>query len=286
MYRYQAKQIVLLLPNSGGKLMIFGKRLNLHITFYALMFVVLGCSLVLMVASYFSDVIWSLYHGVYLCVLIVYTWYILVLLFFNELHKEEYTRYKNEKIAVLIPLYNEDYVLFKRALRSVVKAKGNKEIFVIDDGSTKGANKKQLRKLCAEVGVEIHFFSTNKGKRHALYHGVRKMISNHVFVVTIDSDTVLDENALIRVVEPLKSAGIGASTGNILLLNENQNTLTRMVGAYYWIGLNIFKKAQSTLGIVVCCSGCLAAYKTNLLKDIMDDFIAQEFLGEKCTHSE
>lgn len=56
---------------------------------------------------------------------------------------------------------------------------------------------------------------------------------------------------------------IGASTGNVLLLNERQNLLTRMIGTYYWIGLNINKHAQSVIRSVVCCSGC--RHLTNLV---------------------
>jgi hyaluronan synthase len=90
----------------------------------------------------------------------------------------------------------------------------------------------------------------------------------------------------VRVVEPLKSPNIGASTGNVLLLNERQNLLTRMIGTYYWIGLNVYKQAQSVIRSVVCCSGCLAAYRADLLREVIDEFAAQRFLGESCTHSE
>jgi hypothetical protein len=85
----------------------------------------------------------------------------------------------------------------------------------------------------------------------------------------IDSDTLLEPDALVRVVEPLKLENVGASTGNVLLLNERQNLLTRMIGTYYWIGLNIYKQAQSVIRSVVCCSGCLAAYRADLLREVI-----------------
>jgi hyaluronan synthase len=69
-------------------------------------------------------------------------------------------------------------------------------------------------------------------------------------------------------------------------LNERQNLLTRMVGTYYWVGLNIYKQAQSVIRSVVCCSGCLAGYKASILREIIDEFAGQRFLGEACTHSE
>jgi cellulose synthase/poly-beta-1,6-N-acetylglucosamine synthase-like glycosyltransferase len=116
---------------------------------------------------------------------------------------------------------------------------------------------------------------------------VTKLLDDDVaFVVTIDSDTALEPDALIRVVEPLKAAKVGAATGNVLLSNEEQNLLTRMIGTYYWVGLNIYKQAQSVIRSVVCCSGCLAAYRAPLLRQVIDEFASQRFLGEQCTHSE
>ena len=106
------------------------------------------------------------------------------------------------------------------------------------------------------------------------------------FVVTIDSDTLLEPDALVRVVEPLLAPEIGASTGNVLLLNERQNLLTRMIGTYYWVGLNIYKQAQSVIRSVVCCSGCLAAYRASLLREVIDEFAGAAVPRRACTHSE
>lgn len=184
-----------------------------------------------------------------------------------------------------MPVYNEEPMLLLNAIDSVINAKGNKEIIVIDDGSANNV-KDIISRIENPKHVKFHYFENNKGKREALHFAVKNLVSQSDFIVTIDSDTILDENALIRVVEPLKLAKIGASTGDVRLLNENKNLLTRMVGVYYWIGLNIYKKAQSAIGSVVCCSGCLAAYKSDVIKDIIDKFLNQKFIGQNCTHSE
>ena len=259
---------------------------RLHIFFYRLLFAILLVSITLLALSYKYEHIWNFYHTAYFFVLLADTWDVSMLLFVGEIKNEKFPTYRGEKIAVLVPCYNEEPNLFVKSIRSVILARGNKDIFVIDDGSVTGIDKKRLLKACTRYGVTIHFFPANKGKRHALYYGVKKLVRDHDFVVTIDSDTVLDRDALVRVVEPLKNPKVGASTGDVQLLNEKQNVLTRMVGAYYWVGLNIFKKAQSSLGIVVCCSGCLAAYRTDILRGIIDEFVNQKFLGESCTHSE
>ncbi len=254
---------------------------------YCVLFVFLFGSIALFVVNglgYLKQV-WEWYNRAYLATLLVYTWFTMALLFYSESKRVSYPAYEDEKIAVIMPCFNESGDLLKRSVESVIAARGNKQILIIDDGSTNDT-KQYLQELSEKHRIFYCSFPENKGKRHALHYAVTQLVRDCDFVVTIDSDTVLDPDALVRVVEPLKVPAIGASTGDVLLLNEKQNWLTRMIGSYYWIGLHIYKKAQSSLGMVVCCSGCLAAYRTEVVMKIIDAFVNQEFFGEKCTHSE
>jgi hyaluronan synthase len=254
---------------------------------YATLFVVLAGSGLLFLSQYGMSVrFWVDFTMAYLLLLVAYTIYLFALLFIHDLKPRAYPRYGGEKIAVLIPCFNEDPDLVEESIRTVLQGEGRKQVIVIDDGSTNGVQTR-LRELAAALPLALHEFPQNRGKREALHHAVTYMLDEDVeFVVTIDSDTVLEPDALVRVVEPLLCPEIGASTGNVLLLNERQNLLTRMVGTYYWVGLNIYKQAQSVIRSVVCCSGCLAAYRAPLLREVIDEFAAQRFLGEPCTHSE
>jgi hyaluronan synthase len=249
--------------------------------------VVLSGSGLLFLSQYGTSVrFWLGFTTVYLLMLVIYTTYLFVLLFLHDLRPRTYPAYAGEKIAVVIPCFNEDPELVEESIRTVLASDAWMQVIVIDDGSTNGVQAR-LRELAQELPLSLHEFPENRGKREALHHAVTRMLEDDVeFVVTIDSDTVLEREALARVVEPLLAPGIGASTGNVLLLNESQNLLTRMVGTYYWVGLNIYKQAQSVIRSVVCCSGCLAAYRAPLLRDVIDEFAGQRFLGEPCTHSE
>ena len=233
---------------------------------------------------------WQIYANLYFRLMLVYTWYVYILLFLDDLKVVSYPSYHHELISVIVPCYNEQPELLKKSLESVLSATGNVKVLVIDDGSKEEIRKEVIRIVSELKGQEerisLKIFEENKGKRHALHHAITNLISDSEFVVTIDSDTILDKNALVRIVEPLKNSAIGASTGDVRLLNEKQNWLTKMIATYYWIGLNIYKKAQSSRGMVVCCSGCLAAYKTTIIKEIIEEFVNQEFFGERCAHSE
>lgn len=257
-----------------------------HRAFYCLPFIMLGLAIGLFAMGRHNNRLQADYRGVYFCLLLAYTWLTAILLAINDYRPKRRRNYDGGAIAVLIPVFNEQPALFERCLKSVAACAGNKTIFVINDGSTKGMLAPQMGKLCKRYGAQLHSFKRNRGKRHALYYAVRRLSPQYKYVVTIDSDTVLDRQALKRICGPLKDQRVGATTGNVLLLNERTNALTRMVGSYYWIGLNIFKQAQSSLGMVVCCSGCIAGYRADVIKSIITEFRYQRFLGEECTHSE
>jgi hyaluronan synthase len=260
---------------------------RVHAALYVALICVLVASGALFLSQFLaSERFWEHFTLVYLGALVVYTWYLFALLLVHDVKPRRYESYDGGKIAVLIPCYNEEPDLVEESIRTVLAAYGNKQVIVIDDGSTNGVQSR-LRELAREVPITLHEFEQNAGKREALFHATTHMLDDDVeYVVTIDSDTLLATDALVRVVEPLLDPTIGASTGNVLLLNERQNMLTRMIGTYYWIGLNIYKQAQSVIRSVVCCSGCLAAYRASLLREMIGEFAGQRFLGEQCTHSE
>ena len=254
---------------------------------YAGLFVLLAGSATLFLSQYAGSTrFWTHFSYGYLLLLLGYTCYLFVLLFVHDVRPHTYPLYDGEKIAVIIPCFNESPELLEHSIRTVLAARGRKQVIVVDDGSRNGT-RGLLAELADETGIDVHYFLENRGKREALHYAVTNLLEDDVdFVVTIDSDTALEADALIRVVEPLKARQIGAATGNVLLSNEEQNLLTRMIGTYYWVGLNIYKQAQSVIRSVVCCSGCLAAYRAPLLRQVIDEFASQRFLGERCTHSE
>jgi cellulose synthase/poly-beta-1,6-N-acetylglucosamine synthase-like glycosyltransferase len=257
-----------------------------HMACYWGLYALLALSMLGFLFSFKYPAFWEVYKRIYFIVLVAYVWYVFTLLFIGDFRKDKPGKYNGESIAVLVPAYNEDEELLIKCLVSVWACQGNKTIFVLDDGSVKGINKQRLQLLCDKNGINVRFFPVNRGKRHVLFDGVKALNREYDYVVTIDSDTVLAKDALVKLVAAFSNPKVGAVTGNVLLLNEKQNWLTRMVGAYYWIGLDVFKQAQSTFGFVVCCSGCIAAYRGSVLADIIDEFAAQEFMGERCTHSE
>jgi cellulose synthase/poly-beta-1,6-N-acetylglucosamine synthase-like glycosyltransferase len=140
-------------------------RDRLQAAIYAALFAVLGSSAVLFASQYASSTrFWEEFTFCYLVLLLVYTWYLFGLLFLHDVRPRRFPAYADEKIAVLIPCFNESPELVEASIRTVLAAERRKQVVVIDDGSTNGAQERLLA-LAAETGITIAFFRSSTSGR-------------------------------------------------------------------------------------------------------------------------
>ena len=227
---------------------------------------------------------WRIYYYINASIILGYLWFNYIRIFYHAFSKEDYGE-SSEAYTVIVPCYNEEPDLLKQAVKSLLNSDDNeKEIFIVDDGS-----KNNIWKTIQEIKewdgrITTIRFPENKGKRFA--HELAIKQSKYDYIISIDSDTVIAKKAIRKLLAPFKDKSVGATTGNCLIKNEHKNILTKIQAGLYWVGLNIYKRGQSTQGNVVCCSGCLSAYRKSDLLDILPEYVTQTFLGNKCGASE
>ncbi|MEK6760404.1 MAG: glycosyltransferase [Nanoarchaeota archaeon] len=193
---------------------------------------------------------------------------------------------KNTSYSVIVPCYNEEPRLLIESVKSLINTDDlKKEILIVDDGSQNNIWETiiELKKSYPKL-IKIYKQEKNMGKRFAHKIGIKN--AKYDFVISIDSDTIVEKNSIKNLLAPFQDENVGATTGNVLIKNENYNWLTRVQAGLYWLGLNVYKKGQSTQGNVVCCSGCLSAYRKSDLIKILDEYVYQTFGGQKCHASE
>jgi hyaluronan synthase/N-acetylglucosaminyltransferase len=198
--------------------------------------------------------------------------------------KKATAQYTSHPLTIIVPFYNEEISVLRKAVRSILNAQGNKQVIVVDDGSP---DKSCAHMLDEEFKDEIVFlrYEENKGKRYAQYYGLNCATGD--FIITVDSDTVVAPYALVNLVKPLiADKTVGATTGNVYVLNQKDNFLTKMIAARYWNAFNVERKSLSSTGTVTCCSGVLSAYRTDLFRHLMPQYISQRFLGAECTYGD
>ncbi len=225
--------------------------------------------------------IWGLYLLIYTIIAFGYLWYRYIFLLASENEvKVDY----DGKVSVIIPFYNERVDLLLRTVKSAYECEGKKEIIVIDDGSTSREGYNELLNLKKKIPFQLIRYEQNRGKRHAQIIGFEK--AKGEIIVTLDSDTILDKRAIVNLIKPFSDQIVGATTGQLYILNRQKNFLTRLISARYWNAFNFERKSQSVLGTIVCCTGPISAYRISFIKKIIDKYKNQTFMGQKCTYGD
>ena len=176
---------------------------------YAALYVVLLGSGLLFLSQYGTSVrFWVGFTTAYLLLLVTYTLYLFVLLFVHDVRPRSYPRYAGQKIAVLIPCFNEDPALVEESIRTVLAGEGRKQVIVIDDGSTNGVQERlrgcrRAADLAARVSREPRQARGAASRGDATARRRRRLRRHDRQRHRARAD------ALVRVVEPLLCPEIG-----------------------------------------------------------------------------
>ncbi len=163
-------------------------------------------------------------------------------------------------VSILIPAFNEEKVL-RKTIETVLEASyPQKEIIVIDDGSTDRTH--QIAQSFYESGVKV-IHRPNGGKAIALNHGLQ-FARGEVIVIT-DADSMVGKNALLELVQPFQDPEVVAVAGNIKVLNR-KNWLTKCQALEYIASINLYRRALDVFGSVTVVPGALGAYRREVLE--------------------
>ncbi len=190
-------------------------------------------------------------------------------------------------LTVIIPAYNEG-AMVRKAIDSVAGAKyprNRLEIIAVDDGSTDDTWQ-YIHRAALEHGnlVTPVRFAKNQGKRAALAEGFRR--ARGEFVVTIDSDSVIEEDTLLTIVGPFRNQHVGAVAGKVVVYNRGEGFIPRMLHVRFILSFDFLRATQSAYGTVYCCPGALSAYRMSVVREVLDEWLQQTFMGTPCTYGE
>ena len=181
--------------------------------------------------------------------------------------KKKSTKFKkyNEKplVSIIVPVYNK-FDFIERTIKSVYNIDyPNKEIIIINDGSTDGSEKK-CERICKKLGIKFLNLKNNIGKALALNEGIK--IAKGEIIVTVDADSFPEKDCLDYLVPYFADKKIGAVAGTIKVANH-KNFIT------FFQRLEYFQQAfqritQGFFGAVITTPGPLTAYRRSALEKI------------------
>jgi hyaluronan synthase len=187
-------------------------------------------------------------------------------------------------VAIIMPGFNEEAAIANslRSLLALDYPAGKLEIVAVNDGSTDDTLG-QMHAVARAAGgrVQVIDLGTNQGKRAAMAAGIRATESE--IIAFVDSDSVLEPDALRILVQGFADKCVGAICGHADVLNVQETWLTKMQAVRYFVAFKVVKAAESIFSAVTCCSGCFSAYRREAILPHLDWWENQTFLGKPST---
>ena len=107
-------------------------------------------------------------------------------------------------------------------------------------------------------------FPENRGKRAALSTGFRR--ARGEVLVTIDSDSIIEQNTLLAIVGPFRDPRVGAVAGRVSVYNRHEGIIPRMLHVRFILSFDFLRAAESSYRTVYCCPGALAGYRASVFR--------------------
>lgn len=169
-------------------------------------------------------------------------------------------------VTVQMPAYNEEDFI-ETAIESVRSQNypGDVEIIAVDDGSTDRTW--QILQRLAEKYSELKVYTKeNEGLAPTRNYALSK--GENEIVVSMDSDTKLEENALISLVLALADDDVVAVGGNVETWNDTESWWTRAQSLEYLVSMEMARMFQSRFRHLLCASGACSAFTRDILEKV------------------
>ncbi len=173
----------------------------------------------------------------------------------------DHPEYKPD-VTVMIPAYNEESVIVDTVRSALASVYPKLEILVIDDGSTDHTAELVRSNFANDPRVRL-LLQPNRGKPAALNHALSEATGE--IAVSIDADTIVDPEAVPRLVRHFVNPKVGAVAGNVKVMNRNK-WLTRWQALEYITSQNLEKRAFDLLNCIPVVPGAAGAWRTDLLR--------------------
>ena len=177
-----------------------------------------------------------------------------------------------DPVSVIVPAWNERAGIVD-TVRSLVASTHPVEVVVVDDASTDGtADAVSALDLPGVRVVRV----PKGGKAAALNTGIA--LSRHDIVVMVDADTVIEPDAVHRIVQPFGDPRVGAIAGNVKVGNRGK-LIARWQHIEYVIGFNLDRRLYERFDCIPTVPGALGAFRRMAVLaagGVTDDTLAED----------
>ncbi|WP_192349424.1 glycosyltransferase family 2 protein [Algoriphagus sp. Y33] len=188
--------------------------------------------------------------------------------------KEMYPGGYFPSVSLVIPCYNEGEMLRDklRNTLALLYPKERLEIICICDGSDDGS---QYIPLEFEGVITMHS-PERKGKLAAMKRAVAR--ASGEILVFCDANTVLNPEAVSKLVLPYRNSKVGAVSGEKSIISEKTSDASTGGEGMYWKYESFLKKYDSYFYTLVGAAGELMSCRKELFLELPDNTILDDFM--------
>ena len=174
-------------------------------------------------------------------------------------------------VTVLIPARNEEKVIGRilRRMTELTYPKEKLQVIVIDDGSEDKTG--AIAGLFADqydfIGV-IHRspHEGGRGKASALNAGLKH--AKGEIILCFDADYYPQVNIVEKLVAPFRDPKVAAVQGRVLVINEPENVLTRLIALERVGGYRVGQQAREELGLIPLFGGTAGGFRRKVIEEL------------------
>ncbi len=174
-------------------------------------------------------------------------------------------------VSILIPARNEEKVIGRllQRMTELTYPKDKTQIVVIDDGSTD-----ETGNIAEEYSNKYNFIKVihrdkkhgGLGKASALNASFRH--AKGEIILCFDADYYPQRDIIEKLTREFVNPKVGAVQGRVVVLNEPQNMMTRLVALERIGGYRVDQEARDSLGLIPQFGGTVGGFKRNVLESL------------------
>lgn len=188
--------------------------------------------------------------------------------------------------SIIIPVVDEPIDIFTRVLTTIADQNPNELIIVINGPKNEGLDKacqdlRDNRQKNGKDTTEIKILHAGPaGKRNAIRLGVESTNPFSDICILCDSDSIWTGGTLENLLMPFSADDrVGGVTTRQKIYKPNRNLVTMVAALLEEIRAEGTMKAMSVTGKVGCLPGRTIAFRTEILRDAMHEFMTETFMG-------
>lgn len=190
-------------------------------------------------------------------------------------------------VSVILSCYNEGEAVYK-TIESACQSnypQDKFEVIVFDDCSTDGQSWQWIKRAEADFpNVRAYRNAVNRGKGKTVAAAID--MSQAEIILTIDSDVLLDVDAIRELMACFHEPKIALVGGVVGISNPNENALTAFQVHIYYLFFRLAKIPEIYFHSVACVSGCLSAMRREVFLQIKPKVEARNWFGVPIKYGE